>query len=68
MGEAVKRKVELTRGRPVERLEIIAAYLQFLRQQKKWWMFPMVLLLMLLGMLVGLTQGSPLAPFIYTVV
>lgn len=51
----------------MERLEIIAAYLQFLRQQKKWWMFPMVILLMLLGMLVGLTQGSPLAPFIYTV-
>ena len=49
------------------RLQTVVAYLHFLKEQKKWWMIPMVLLLMVIGMLVGLTQGSPLAPFIYTI-
>ena len=51
----------------MEKVQIIAEYLQFLREQKKWWMFPIVILLMILGLLIGFTQGSPLAPFIYTV-
>jgi hypothetical protein len=50
----------------VGKVPIIAEYFSFLRQQKKWWMLPMVMLLLLLGLLVWFTQGSPLAPFIYT--
>jgi len=38
----------------------------FLRVRKKWWLAPIVLFLLLLGMLLVLTQGSALAPFIYT--
>lgn len=56
----------LTRSSAVGKLPIIAEYFQFLMQQKKWWMLPMVMLLLLLGMLVWFTQGSPLAPLIYT--
>jgi len=51
----------------VGRLQIVAEYLQFLKHQKKWWMLPIIMLLLLLGLLVLFTQGSPLAPFIYTV-
>ena len=51
----------------MQRLQIIAEYLQFLREQKKWWMYPMIILLLLLGLLISLTHGSPLAPFIYTI-
>ena len=49
------------------KLQIVTEYFQFLRQQKKWWMLPIVMLLVLLGLLVLFTQGSPLAPFIYTI-
>jgi hypothetical protein len=38
----------------------------FMRIRKKWWLAPIVVLLLLLGMLIVLTQGSALAPFIYT--
>jgi hypothetical protein len=49
------------------KLQIINDYFQFLRHEKKWWMLPIVMLLLLLGLLVLFTQGSPLAPFIYTI-
>jgi len=45
---------------------IVAEYFTFLRREKKWWMFPIVAILLGLGSLLLLTQGSPLAPFIYT--
>jgi hypothetical protein len=48
------------------RFQIVAEYFAFLRQEKKWWMFPIAAVLLLFGSLVLLTQGSPLAPFIYT--
>jgi hypothetical protein len=38
----------------------------FLQVRKKWWLTPIVLFLLLLGLLIVLTQGSALAPFIYT--
>ena len=57
----------LDRESAVGGLAIIADYFQFLRQQQKWWMLPIVTLLLVLGMLVWFTQGSPLAPFIYTI-
>lgn len=40
---------------------------QFLRQRKKFWLLPLVIVLVLLGLLVALTANSALAPFIYTV-
>jgi hypothetical protein len=51
----------------VGKLQIIAEYFEFLRQQKKWWMLPMVTLLLFLGLLAWFTQGSAIAPFIYTI-
>jgi len=40
--------------------------LQFVMSNKKWWLAPMVLMLALLGLLLVVTQGSAVAPFIYT--
>jgi hypothetical protein len=51
----------------VGKLQIVIDYFQFLRQQKKWWTLPVVTLLLLVGLLVWFTQGSPLAPLIYTI-
>jgi Family of unknown function (DUF5989) len=50
----------------VSKVRIIAEYLQFLRERRKWWLLPIAVLLILLGALLVLTQGSALAPFIYT--
>lgn len=38
----------------------------FLKERKKWWLLPMVIVLMLFGALIVLTSGSAIAPFIYT--
>ena len=38
----------------------------FMRERKKFWLAPIVIILVLLGGLLVLTQGSALAPFIYT--
>jgi len=38
----------------------------FLRERKKFWLLPIILVLALFGFLIVLTQGSAVAPFIYT--
>lgn len=38
----------------------------FLRVRKKWWLTPLVLMLVLLSLLMVLAHGSALSPFIYT--
>ncbi len=40
---------------------------QFMRVRKKFWLMPILLMMLLLGGLVVLTQGSAVAPFIYTI-
>jgi hypothetical protein len=39
----------------------------FMRARKKWWLVPIILVMMLLGALIIFAQGSVLAPFIYTI-
>jgi hypothetical protein len=39
----------------------------FMRVKKKFWLLPAIIVLLLLGMLLVLSQGSVLAPFIYTI-
>jgi uncharacterized protein DUF5989 len=38
----------------------------FMKERKKFWLAPIILVLVLLGGLIVLTQGSAVAPFIYT--
>jgi hypothetical protein len=47
-------------------LETLRDLWMFLRERKKFWLFPVVVLLLLVGALLVLTQGSVIAPFIYT--
>ena len=39
----------------------------FLRVRKKWWLLPIILVPLAVGVLLVIAQGSVLAPFIYTV-
>jgi len=38
----------------------------FMRERKKFWMAPIIIVLVLLGALIVLAEGSAIAPFIYT--
>jgi hypothetical protein len=46
--------------------EFVVELWQFMRQQKKFWLLPIIVCLVLLGGLVVVTSGSAVAPFIYT--
>ena len=48
------------------KLAIIRQFFSFLTQNGKWWLMPIVLLLLVLGVLLVVAKGSALAPFIYT--
>jgi Family of unknown function (DUF5989) len=39
----------------------------FIRARKKFWLIPMLVMMLLFGALVVLTKGSAIAPFIYTI-
>ncbi len=47
-------------------LELIKDLWGFMRARKKFWLAPIIIILLLLGTLIVLTQGSAVAPFIYT--
>ncbi|MEC7296455.1 MAG: DUF5989 family protein [Pseudomonadota bacterium] len=47
-------------------MELIKDLLGFLIERKKLWMAPIILVLLLFGSLIVLTEGSAVAPFIYT--
>ncbi len=40
---------------------------QFVRARRKWWLAPLILVMVLVGTLLVFAQGSALAPFIYTI-
>lgn len=46
--------------------ELIVELWTFLRERKKFWLLPIIVILGLFGGLIILTQGSAVAPFIYT--
>jgi len=48
------------------KLGILKEFWDFLKVRKKWWLTPIVLVMILLGALIVFSQGSALSPFIYT--
>ncbi|MFH1878387.1 MAG: DUF5989 family protein [Candidatus Omnitrophota bacterium] len=47
-------------------MEILKELWGFLKVRKRWWLLPIILILLLLGLLVLFTESSAVAPFIYT--
>jgi hypothetical protein len=47
-------------------MEMIKELWAFLRARKKFWLWPILVMMALLGVLIVLAQGSAVAPFIYT--
>ncbi len=50
----------------MSKISILAEFWGFLKVRKKFWLAPIVLMLLLLGALIVFTESSALAPFIYT--
>ena len=48
-------------------IEFIKEFWEFLRERKKYWLLPIIIVLVLFGGLIILSQGSAIAPFIYTI-
>ena len=51
----------------MSKISVLAEFWEFLKVRKKWWLAPIVLVLLLLGALIVLSEGSAVAPFIYTI-
>jgi hypothetical protein len=47
-------------------MSFLMEFWAFLRARKKYWLLPILLVLVVFGGLIVLTQGSAIAPFIYT--
>ena len=47
-------------------LDLMKDLWEFLKVRKKFWLAPIVIVLLVLGALIVLSQGSAVAPFIYT--
>lgn len=45
---------------------VLVEFVQFLGQQKKYWLIPIVIVLLLLGVLLLVAQSSAVGPFVYT--
>ncbi len=51
----------------MRRNNLVTQLWAFMRVRKKWWLLPMLVVMLVLGALIVLTQGSALAPLIYTI-
>ncbi len=44
---------------------LIREFFSFIKHEKKWWMIPLVVVLLVVGFLIVFASSSPLAPFLY---
>jgi len=48
-------------------IEFLKEFWGFLKIRKKYWLLPIIIILLIFGILIVLTQGTVIAPFIYTI-
>ena len=51
----------------MNQLGLLVEFWAFMRERKKWWLLPVIVVMVLVGSLLIFAQGSALAPFIYTI-
>ena len=51
----------------MRKLGLILELWDYMKARKKWWLLPMIVVMLFLGLLLAFAQGSALAPFIYTI-
>ena len=50
----------------MSKLAIAKEFFQFIKAQKKWWILPIMVFLLFLGLILVFAEGSAIAPFVYT--
>lgn len=51
--------------RSMARQSLVKEFFLFIKEEKKWWLIPLISVLLLVGALIVFAGSSPLAPFIY---
>jgi hypothetical protein len=51
----------------MSRTGVVGELWSFMRERKKWWLVPVIIVMLLVGSLLVFAQTSALAPFIYTI-
>jgi hypothetical protein len=51
----------------MSKTRVLKEFVEFLRQEKKYWLVPIVVVFVLFGLLIVFSQTSAVAPFIYTI-
>lgn len=51
----------------MSKMRLVREIWAFMKVRKKWWLLPIIVVMLLLGSLLVFAQGSALAPFIYTI-
>ena len=64
---AKKRKKYWYNEKAILMLSFLKEFWEFLRERKKYWLLPIVIVLAFFGILIVISQGSAVAPFIYTI-
>ena len=64
---AKERKRYWCNEKTILMINFIKEFFDFLKERKKYWLFPIIIVLALFGFLIVLSQGSAVAPFIYTI-
>jgi hypothetical protein len=54
------------RTRLGDKMEFLKDLWGFMKERKKWWLLPMIIVLLFIGVLILMSSGSAVAPFIYT--
>jgi hypothetical protein len=62
-----KKKKYRINEKTILMLSFLKEFLDFIRERKKYWLLPIIIVLALFGILIVLSQGSAVAPFIYTI-
>jgi hypothetical protein len=56
----------MIRSPEMAKQSLVREFFAFIMHEKKWWMIPLVVVLLVVGTLIFLAAETPLAPFIYT--
>ena len=62
-----KKKTFRNNGQTILMIDFLKEFWEFLNERKKYWLLPIIIVLALFGVLIVLSQGSAVAPFIYTI-
>ena len=59
--------IQYNNEKTILNMSFLKEFLEFLKERKKYWLLPVIIVLIIFGGIIILSQGSVVAPFIYTI-